>query len=505
MPRCICHLMIALDILDTKLVNLRKIEEDKDVKEEKKDTKEEDEGNLGGLLERRGLTHIEEGSSSPQEPAGDLEPNSKEDTGAVPVSQEHRKEEESSSPPLQPERDRISAENEEEKAGEPSEMMQKMRRMMKKADREEELRKAKKTADLRKKEECRKEEDRQEAKKSKNVRKMIMKWKEKGEESGTGSTPNKLDIVRKNPVRKTDDKKTAAGTGLTGTRSEEGSTEKIGQDPGRSLESSKNNIGNDILNTKVRKKETAVGVEKDRKQQVIEVEVEEEGSVRKEFRKHEDPRQTPTPTKGNIKDETNLVRKPLEEDRKESARKTARKTARNKEQEPVKQESCQGGPLRVGGSGKKERRSSIKDLIRNYNNLNKGEGGGGQELMIRNRNVRKVVVEEMRSQTGKRKASEVEDDSMRGVNLASKRNRPLPTDSSRPESTRDNTILKYFNCNNLFVKNDSTGDELGPVQAGGHGGDEENHSRGVGEVFCLRTSSDRPDAPAKPDVKQLPG
>ena len=124
--------------------------------------------------------------------------------------------------------------------------------------------------------------------------------------------------------------------------------------------------------------------------------------------------------------------------------------------------------------------------------------------MIRNRNVRKVVVEEMRSQTGKRKASEVEDDSMRGVNSASKRNRPLPTDSSRPESTRDNTILKYFNQNNLFVKNDSTGDELGPVQAGGHGGDEENLSRGVGEVFCLRTSSDRPDAPAKPDVKQLP-
>ena len=127
------------------------------------------------------------------------------------------------------------------------------------------------------------------------------------------------------------------------------------------------------------------------------------------------------------------------------------------------------------------------------------------ELMTRSmNNVRKVVVEEKRSQTAKRKASEVEDDKLRGVNTASKKNRPLSTDDSMPESTRDNTILKYFNHNNLFVKNDSTGDELEPVQAGGLGGDEVTISRGVGEVFRLIKSSDRPDTPAKPDEKLLP-
>ena len=80
MPRCICHLTIALDIIETKLDKLRKSE-----KEVQERNKEEDEGNLGGLLEGGGLTHIEEGSPSPQEPAGDPEPNSKEDRGAIPV------------------------------------------------------------------------------------------------------------------------------------------------------------------------------------------------------------------------------------------------------------------------------------------------------------------------------------------------------------------------------------------------------------------------------------
>ena len=127
------------------------------------------------------------------------------------------------------------------------------------------------------------------------------------------------------------------------------------------------------------------------------------------------------------------------------------------------------------------------------------------ELMTRSmNNVRKVVVEEKRSKTAKRKASEVEDDKLRGVRTVSKKNRLLSTDASIPESARDNTILKYFNRNNSFVKTDSTGEELDPVQTGGLGGEGANHSRGVGEVFRLRKSFDKPDAPAKLDVKQLP-
>ena len=234
--------------------------------------------------------------------------------------------------------------------------------MMKKVDKEEQLRKVRKTAERVRKEVKRKEKDRQEAMENRNVRKMIMKWKEEGDGSGTGKTPIKLDIVRNNP------EKNNGRTGRSGTFKEESEAEKASQELMRRPESSMNTIGKDKLSNIVRKKETAVVDEMKQNVKNVETVRKEAGTVRKK----EDPILTTTPPKGNIKHETNLVRKPGdEEDRKESGR----KTDRNKEQIQRRQESCQVELLGAGGAGKKERRNSIRDIIRNYDSMDRVRGG----------------------------------------------------------------------------------------------------------------------------------
>ena len=155
-----------------------------------------------------------------------------------------------------------------------------------------------------------------------------------------------------------------------------------------------------------------------------------------------------------------------------------RKVVRNKEQKKELQEPSQGGSGSSTGAVRKERRSSIKDLIENFNDITKGGDKVTKERMNRNRNTvevveidehaggvntssRKkvnrdrntmmtVVEHEVRSPALKRKASEMEEERLTGMNCpsSSKKTRTPATDAKEPESARDNTILKYLNYTN---------------------------------------------------------
>ena len=163
MPRCICHLSLELAKLETKLLKLRNLDKEKEVKQEMEDpaSKDEEEGNLGGLLEGGGLTLSGEGSPSPQEPAGDLD----------------------SKPDEQPKPAEIQT----------SELMHKMQDMMRKAEKQEDEEKSRKAVTLKKRLEVRKKLDKQEAKNSRNIKQMMLKWKEMGE-SGTGKSPPPINL-----------------------------------------------------------------------------------------------------------------------------------------------------------------------------------------------------------------------------------------------------------------------------------------------------------------------
>ena len=246
------------------------------------------------------------------------------------------------------------------------------------------------------------------------------------------------------------------------------------------------------------------------------------------------PRITFSKIKGKIKNQANPVRNTLDDKPEEDRKEAARKIVRNKEQKKEQQESSQGGSGRSTGTVRKERRSSIKDLIRNFNDITKGGDKVTKERMNRNRNTvevvesdehvggvntssRKkvnrdrntmmtVVEHEVRSPALKRKASEMEEGRLTGMNCSSsnKKTRIPATAAKEPESARDTTILKYLNYTNILYRKESTGGEIDPAQTAGPDSDGVDHPQGVGEVFLSGENSDTADAPAKSDVKQLP-
>ena len=466
MPRCICHLSLELAKLETKLLKLRNLDKEKEVKQEMEDpaSKDEEEGNLGGLLEGGGLTLSGEGSPSPQEPAGDLD----------------------SKPDEQPKPAEIQT----------SELMHKMQDMMRKAEKQEDEEKSRKAVTLKKKLEVRKKLDKQEAKNSRNIKQMMLKWKEMGE-SGTGKSPTKLEYVRNSVGRKNAD--------MSGTsEGEEGRTKKY-KEVRKSLPSTPahTTIGKQTITNLVRKKETAVKNEEEKELQAGKVVVaEEEGTSSKEAntaRKQEEPNTVINTSKGRFKNLDNLVRKPpnvgIEEERKE----VIKLRVRNQDQKLEEQEHCQDGVSKPGGSEVKGRRSRIADIIRNFNEIN-SKCEGEDEGLARNRNkVEKVMVEEVRSRGSKRKASVVLEETVNSSS-SSKKSRPLASAARKSSSTRDKPILKYLTKINLLNSKESTGDILDPVQTAGQGGEGVQRSQGVGEVIQLETT---PDALAKSDVNQL--
>ena len=143
MPRCICHITLDIAKLDFKLTQLRtvEIEQGEQAIEEVVEKESRAERSLGGLLEGGGLTHTDggikssrEGSSLPHEPAGILDA---------------------------------------EKEGKPPELLEKMQKMMKKADKETEARKSKKQQAKMRKEESKKKVDMKHAKETRSIKDML--------------------------------------------------------------------------------------------------------------------------------------------------------------------------------------------------------------------------------------------------------------------------------------------------------------------------------------------
>ena len=366
--------------------------------------------------------------------------------------------------------------------------------MMVKAEKQEEAEKSKKAMAKKRREEARKKEDRQEATKTRSVKQMMEKWKQMGETSGTGKSPTKLESARNILERKTG---TAEGR-KRGTPVRNKQDTEVGKasptphtlaDKGKIVE----------LNI-VRKKETAVGEDQEHRK-LAEKEHELARNQTSAVRKQEPQQNTPRVGEGkyNLID---IVRKPAGE----GSQQSVKLEVRNKERKPVKKEPCSDMEL---GLDRKVRKSRISDLIQNFNGMQRG-GEASHEVETMNRNkVGKamVMVEEMSSTAKKRKASEVEEEIDMNMRTSAK-TRKLVAAARNPSSSRDNTILKYFNnqfkTKKSFASNDSTGDVQGPVQTAGHGGGRVHYSQGVGEHVHSAANIATPDALASSDVKQLP-
>ena len=462
MPRCICHLTLDLTIIETKLLTLRNKEVEKEVKEEAEDPPGEGEveGDLGGLLEGGGLTPPGEGSSPPQEPAGNLDTKPEEEQKA--------------------EKER------------PPDLMQRMREMMVKAEKQEEAEKSRKAMAKKRREEARKKEDRQEATKTRSVKQMLENWKLLGETSGTGKSPTKLESARNILERKTG---TAEGRkqGTPVRNKLDTAVRKASPTPHTLADK-----GKIVEPNIVRKKETAVGEDQEHRK-LAEKEHELARNQPSTVRKHEPQQNTPRVGEGkyNLID---IVRKPAGE----GSQQSVKLEVRNKERQSVKKDPCLDMVL-----DRKVRKSRISDLIQNFNGMQKGgEASHVVETMNRNKvGKAMVMVEEMSSTAKKRKASEVEEEIDMNMRTSAK-NRKLVAAARNPSSSRDNTILKYFNnqfkTKHSLASNDSTGDVQGPVQTAGHGGGRVHSSQGVGEHVHSAANIATPDALASSDVKQLP-
>ena len=462
MHRCICHITLDLTKIETKLTMLRNKEVEKEVEEEEEDVPEgEVEGSPGGLLEDGGLTQIREGSSLHQEPAGNLE--------AKPEGEQK--------PP----------------EARPPELVQRMREMMLKVEKQEEAEKAKKTLARKKREEARRKEEKKEASKTRSVKQMMEKWNKLGGASETGKTPTKLESDRNTPENKTgSSERRKQGTAVK-TRKE---AEARNASPKEQAEARTASPNNQKVAGKTKKPEINLV----RKSQAAVGEAQEQGKVaRKEEEldrkqasgvRKQDTREGGKEGKYNLNDE--LVRKPREEGSKEAAK----QEARNKEHMVVNKEPCQG----ESGLSRRGRRSRISDLIQNFNELEKGrEASQKVEGMNRNMVMKAVVKEEMSSHATKRKASEVEDEREVIMTNSAKKTRKLAIAARTPSISRDISILKYFkkeiNINYCSATNGSTGDFQGTVQHAVQGGDRVHPSQGVGELVQSGVINATPEAP----------
>ena len=522
MPRCICHITLALTKIDTKLVQLRSEKCETEVRKEAEAPANEGEveGGLGGLLEGGGLTQTREGSSPPQEPAGVLE----------------TKPEGEQKPP---------------EAHTP-ELTRKMRQMMKKSDEQEAAKKARKAASQKRREEAKRKEERQEAAKNRSVKQMMEKWKEIGKPPNSGNIPNELDSARNIVVRRTstpegrkqvkledgvvkakpnpegkeasptsgkipNELDSARNSVVRRTSTPEGRKQvtledgviKVKSNPEGKEASPTSQTSAEIGNlkgvTKFRKKETAEGEHQDWRKHVRK----EEEHVRKEpsdVRKQEASGINSPIEKGKFKPKTNIVRKKAGEGSEEAEK----LIARNKEQKHEKEEPYQGSSGKVVGSGMKVKRSRISDLISNFNGMvSQNEARQEQDTRNRNKVEKAMMVEDVRSLTMKRKASELEDDKEPTERTPIKRTKSLVAAARKPSSSGKNTLLKYFKMNNnrnsFLASNGSTGENQVPVQTAGSCGGQADLSLGVGEHVQPEAIIATPDALASSDVKQLPG
>ena len=226
MPRCLCHITLDLTKIDLKLRMLEGGEETQSQEPPDKDKSDAErtvdrgllgEGVLGGPLESEGLTSNEEGSFTPQGPAGNPEPiNTLEAVlDAEEVALTVKKIDGKEARETAGSKEQVPGTVEKKKKVTDNELMLKLRERMKLAEKQEEERKKRKSQAQRRKESDRKKEDKKQAAGSMKVRSMLKLWsrEEGGEKPSTsGSIPHKLDIVRKPPG-------TDQGSSLTGRRS----------------------------------------------------------------------------------------------------------------------------------------------------------------------------------------------------------------------------------------------------------------------------------------------
>ena len=171
MPRCLCHLTLDLTKIDLRIRKLEGGEETQSQEPPGKDEADAEravdrgllgEGDLGGPLESEGLTSNEEGTFTPQGPAGNPEPiNTLEavldaEEVALRVSKSDGKEAKVTAVS----KEQVPGTVEKMKKVTDNELMLRLRERMKLAEKQEEERQKKKFQAQRRKESDRKKEDR---------------------------------------------------------------------------------------------------------------------------------------------------------------------------------------------------------------------------------------------------------------------------------------------------------------------------------------------------------